>query len=66
MSSGPLHPVGIRSVYSGRILISAMGLVVAMLPVTGVYIWRKKRAARLKSAAHRRVGGEAGVGAVLD
>jgi uncharacterized iron-regulated membrane protein len=31
----------------GRILISFMGLVVAMLSVTGVVIWWRKRAARL-------------------
>jgi len=31
----------------GRILISLMGLVVAMLSVTGVVIWWRKRAARL-------------------
>jgi uncharacterized iron-regulated membrane protein len=31
----------------GRILISAMGLGVAMLSVTGVVIWLRKRRARL-------------------
>ncbi|MBG0801773.1 PepSY domain-containing protein [Methylocystis sp. H4A] len=30
-----------------RILVCALGLVIAMLSVTGVYIWWKKRAARL-------------------
>ena len=30
-----------------RIFVCAMGLVIAMLSVTGVYIWWKKRAARL-------------------
>lgn len=33
----------------GRILISVMGLVVAMLSVTGVVIWLRKRKAYLKS-----------------
>jgi uncharacterized iron-regulated membrane protein len=33
----------------GRILISAMGLVVAMLSGTVVVIWWKKRAARIRS-----------------
>jgi len=32
----------------GRILISAMGLVVAALSVTGVVIWWRKRRARVK------------------
>jgi uncharacterized iron-regulated membrane protein len=38
----------------GRILISLMGLVVALLSVTGVYIWYKKRFARLQVAWNRR------------
>lgn len=37
----------------GRILISAMGLMVAMLSVTGVVIWWRKRKARVGSAAER-------------
>jgi uncharacterized iron-regulated membrane protein len=37
--------------HSGRIPISVMELVVAMLSVTGVYIWWKKRAARIKQSA---------------
>lgn len=37
----------------GRILISVMGLVVATLSVTGVYVWWKKRRARRQSAARR-------------
>ena len=41
----PLHSGRILGV-PGRILISALGLVVAMLSVTGVLIWLKKRAAR--------------------
>lgn len=43
----PLHSGRILGL-PGRILISAMGLVVAMLSVTGVYVWWKKRAARKK------------------
>jgi uncharacterized iron-regulated membrane protein len=35
----------------GRILISLMGLVVAVLSVTGVVIWAKKRAARVNAEA---------------
>ncbi|MBW7899993.1 MAG: PepSY domain-containing protein [Rhodocyclaceae bacterium] len=35
----------------GRILISAMGLVVAVLSVTGVYIWLRKR--KGKAAGHQ-------------
>lgn len=41
----PLHSGRILGL-PGRILISVMGLVVAMLAITGVYIWWKKRAAR--------------------
>jgi uncharacterized iron-regulated membrane protein len=41
----PLHSGRILGI-PGRILISVMGLVVAMLSVTGVYVWWKKRAAR--------------------
>ncbi|MCW5607587.1 MAG: PepSY domain-containing protein [Nitrosomonas sp.] len=46
----PLHSGRILGL-PGRILISLMGLVVAMLSVTGVYIWWKKRAARNKLSA---------------
>ncbi|SES70244.1 Uncharacterized iron-regulated membrane protein [Nitrosomonas marina] len=45
----PLHSGRILGL-PGRILISLMGLVVAMLSVTGVYIWWKKRTARNKLA----------------
>lgn len=45
----PLHSGRILGI-PGRILISAMGLVVAMLSVTGVYIWWKKRTARRRCA----------------
>lgn len=47
----PLHSGRILGL-PGRILISAMGLVVAMLSVTGVYIWwRKKRPRNLPQPA---------------
>jgi uncharacterized iron-regulated membrane protein len=42
----PLHSGRILGL-PGRILISAMGLVVAMLSVTGVIIWWRKRASRM-------------------
>jgi uncharacterized iron-regulated membrane protein len=43
----PLHSGRILGL-PGRILISIMGIVVAMLSVTGVYIWYRKRAARIR------------------
>lgn len=45
----PLHSGRILAL-PGRVLISVMGLVVALLSVTGVYVWWKKRAARRKAA----------------
>jgi len=48
----PLHSGRILGL-PGRILISLMGAVVAMLSVTGVIIWWRKRASR-KVAAQRR------------
>lgn len=45
----PLHSGRILGI-PGRILISVMGLVVAMLSVTGVYLWWKKRKARKVSS----------------
>jgi len=36
--------------FAYRVFIVAMGLVVAMLSITGVYVWWKKRVAR-KSVA---------------
>ena len=45
----PLHSGRILGL-PGRILISLMGIVVAMLSVTGVYVWWKKRKARSKYA----------------
>lgn len=44
----PVHSGRILGI-PGRILISAMGLIVAMLSVTGVLIWMRKRAAAAKS-----------------
>jgi uncharacterized iron-regulated membrane protein len=44
----PLHSGRILGL-PGRILISIMGLVVAILSVTGVVIWAKKRASRQRS-----------------
>ncbi|MES2579304.1 MAG: PepSY-associated TM helix domain-containing protein [Pseudomonadota bacterium] len=41
----PIHSGRILG-FPGRILISAMGLVVAMLSVTGIVIWWRKRASR--------------------
>jgi len=46
----PLHSGRIVGL-PGRILISAMGLVVAALSVTGVVIWWRKRRARVRSRA---------------
>ncbi|MEP6605787.1 MAG: PepSY-associated TM helix domain-containing protein, partial [Nitrosospira sp.] len=46
----PLHSGRILGL-PGRIFISAMGLLVATLSVTGVIIWQKKRWARMKSLA---------------
>jgi uncharacterized iron-regulated membrane protein len=42
----PLHSGRIAGL-PGRILVSVMGVVVAMLAVTGVVIWNRKRRARL-------------------
>jgi len=57
----PLHSGRILGL-PGRILISALGLVVAMLSVTGVVIWLKKRNARVRSARRDTVA----VGASID
>jgi uncharacterized iron-regulated membrane protein len=48
----PLHSGRILGI-PGRILISLMGLVVAMLSVTGVYIWWKKRRSRQRAGVAR-------------
>jgi uncharacterized iron-regulated membrane protein len=46
----PLHSGRILGL-PGRIMISLMGLLVAMLSVTGVILWQKKRVARKKMSA---------------
>lgn len=46
----PLHSGRILGL-PGRILISAMGLVVAMLSATGLIIWLRKRRARVRQAS---------------
>jgi uncharacterized iron-regulated membrane protein len=42
----PLHSGKIGGL-AGRIFISVMGIVIAMLSITGIVIWIKKRRARL-------------------
>jgi uncharacterized iron-regulated membrane protein len=49
----PLHSGRILGL-PGRVLISLMGVVAAMLSVTGVIVWWKKRAARVAAAARVR------------
>ena len=51
----PLHSGRILGL-PGRILISVMGLVIAMLSITGVYLWWKKRNARRRAAIIRKAG----------
>lgn len=55
----PLHSGRIAGL-PGRILISLMGLVVAMLSVTGVVIWAKKRRARHSRRLKQPVSGQPG------
>ena len=50
----PLHSGRIVGLF-GRILISAMGLVVAALSVTGIVIWWRKRRARVRATAAMRL-----------
>lgn len=45
----PLHSGRIFGI-AGRVLMSAMGLLVAMLSATGIVIWARKRRARLSRA----------------
>jgi uncharacterized iron-regulated membrane protein len=45
----PLHSGRLLGV-AGRVLISALGLVIAMLSVTGIVIWAKKRKVRVLAA----------------
>ncbi|MDO7836267.1 PepSY-associated TM helix domain-containing protein [Sphingobium sp. HBC34] len=52
----PIHSGQIAGL-PGRILICLTGLVVAMLSVTGVYIWWKKRAPRAARRHHERSKG---------
>jgi uncharacterized iron-regulated membrane protein len=46
----PLHSGRIAGL-PGRILISLLGLVVAMLSITGIVIWAKKRGAQAARTA---------------
>lgn len=48
-----LHFADVRGLLAYRIFVCALGLVIVMLSVTGVYIWWKKRRARQFSRAHR-------------
>lgn len=50
----PLHSGRILQL-PGRILVSALGLLIATLSATGVIIWARKRKARLKKRAPRPV-----------
>ncbi|KVN23587.1 peptidase [Burkholderia pyrrocinia] len=49
----PLHSGRIAGV-AGRAAVSALGIVIAMLGVTGVWIWLKKRAGRVRAARNAR------------
>lgn len=49
----PLHSGRIAGV-AGRVAISALGIVIAMLSVTGICIWVKKRSARVRAARSAR------------
>lgn len=49
----PVHSGRILGV-PGRALVSLMGLMMAALSVTGVYIWYKKRLSRLRAQVSRR------------
>ena len=51
----PLHSGRIAGI-PGRIFLSFMGLVVALLSITGIVIWFKKRAARIGQKAMVRLG----------
>ncbi len=44
-----------------RIFVCALGLAIALLSVTGVYIWWKKRQARRLSASRRRKAADAAI-----
>ncbi|WP_263139739.1 PepSY domain-containing protein [Pseudomonas sp. RIT-PI-AD] len=49
----PIHGGGIAGL-PGRILIAVLGLAIAGLSITGVYIWWRKRGARRHGEARRR------------
>ena len=51
----PLHSGRIIGI-TGRVLMSVTGVLVAMLSVTGVLIWARKRRARVRSTAGRAIG----------
>ncbi|PFH27605.1 PepSY-associated TM helix domain-containing protein [Burkholderia sp. JKS000303] len=51
----PLHSGRIAGV-AGRIAVSVLGIVIAMLSVTGICIWVKKRGARGRAARSVRAG----------
>lgn len=59
----PLHSGRILGL-PGRILISAMGIVVAMLSVTGVVIWWRKRSSRARTAMRQREAASLAAGQV--
>lgn len=48
----PLHSGRILGI-PGRVFVSAMGAVVAMLSITGIIIWARKRRSRLQAAARK-------------
>ena len=50
----PIHSGRILGV-GGRIFVSLLGLIVAGLSVTGVWLWAKKRVAQARAAARNRV-----------
>lgn len=54
----PLHSGRIIGL-PGRIILSVMGVVIAMLSVTGVLIWARKRKARVKAEAKLKQQAEA-------
>ncbi|AOI80056.1 PepSY-associated TM helix domain-containing protein [Burkholderia sp. NRF60-BP8] len=49
----PLHSGRIAGV-AGRVAVSVLGIVIAMLSVTGICIWVKKRSARVRAARSAR------------
>ena len=49
----PLHSGRIAGL-PGRIIVSIMGIAVAMLSITGVVIWWKKRKARVASRKRKK------------